>query len=332
VDYDQKVKSCLLLISHDLKDKLGFDAIIVRPKNLFSKSYIKVSKAQSNRFYETYKKFVKLVDKQNDIYRLDSDNLWNKHYSHYSFADFKRKLAEGNIFKGYDIDINNKLEVNLNSNHVELTHKALTEFFIYAHRVLDCMSIEHRRLSYTEIKDMLPSSYTQIMKEAFLETFKMVYASDDEVQPDLQRYCTLYPNYESIQLKSHGYERVKSIYMDSFEKSIINVENVIYCSPYSLKIKVCELLNSLNLADYQRFGGEQPAIFVRINNPVYLNDLVRKNSYFNRILNSIYNKYEYSEWVFNYFFTTKMTDKQRWDFIEAYFLGASRDELERISN
>ena len=65
------------------------------------------------------------------------------------------------------------------------------------------------------------------------------------------------------------------------------MKNVIYCSPYSLKIKVCELLNSLNLADYQRLGGEQPAIFVRINNPGHLNDLVRKNSYSNRILNGI---------------------------------------------
>ena len=47
----------------------------------------------------------------------------------------------------------------------------------------------------------------------------------------------------------------------------------------------------------------------------------------NDILNSIYEKYRYSEIIFTYFFTTPMTDEQRWDFIEEYFLGASEERL-----
>lgn len=86
-------------------------------------------------------------------------------------------------------------------------------------------------------------------------------------------------------------------------------------------------MNSWGIADYQRQGGEQPAIFVRINNPYYLNMLIRKKRYENNLLKSIYEKYQYSERIFTYFFTTPMSDKQRWDFIEAYFLGASEDEL-----
>jgi RecQ family ATP-dependent DNA helicase len=42
VDYDQKVKSCLLLLENDLLNKYRFNSIIVRPKNIFSKAYIKI--------------------------------------------------------------------------------------------------------------------------------------------------------------------------------------------------------------------------------------------------------------------------------------------------
>ena len=55
--------------------------------------------------------------------------------------------------------------------------------------------------------------------------------------------------------------------------------------------------------------------------------LIRNRSYENDILNSIYEKYRYSERIFTYFFTTPMTDEQRWDFIEEYFLGASEERL-----
>lgn len=55
--------------------------------------------------------------------------------------------------------------------------------------------------------------------------------------------------------------------------------------------------------------------------------LLAKKTYKNDILEGIYEKYRFSERIFTYFFTTKMTDKQRWDFIEAYFLGASENEL-----
>ena len=39
---DQNLKSCLLLISNDLLNKLRFHALIVRPKSLFSKCYVEV--------------------------------------------------------------------------------------------------------------------------------------------------------------------------------------------------------------------------------------------------------------------------------------------------
>lgn len=330
VDYDQKVKSCLLLISNDLLNKLRFNAIIVRPKNLFSKAYISVSKAQHQEFEKKYSKYVKLVDRTTYTYKVDIDDLWNKHYSNYSFANFKRKVADQSIFKGFNVSINNRLEIALNVKTKAIARTSLLEFFTYAHKVLERMSSEHKRLKFEEIKAMLPAKYTVVEKEAFLETFKMVYATENGICGNLQSYCSVYPILEAIQLIGQGYERAKTLYMNAFDKHIDHEELTMYCSPYSHAVKVAELLNSLNLADYERQGGDEPAIFVRINNPNYLHDLIRKGHYSNDILNNIYDKFHYSEWVYTYFFTNKMTDKQRWDFIEAYFLGSSKEELIEI--
>lgn len=332
VDYDQKVKSCLLLISNDLLNKLRFNAIIVRPKDLFSKAFISVSKAQHENFEKRYSKYIHLVDNSTFTYKVDIDDLWNKHYSNYSFANFKRKVADQSIFKGFNVSVVNRLEIVLNVKTKAIAKSSLLEFFTYSHKVLECMSTQHKRLGFSEIKTMLPSSYSAVEKESFLETFKMVYATENGICGNLQSYCSVYPILESIQLIGQGYERVKTLYMNAFDKHITNEEITIYCSPYSHSVKVAELLNSLNLADYERQGGDKPAIFVRINNPNYLHDLIRKGYYSNDILNSIYDKFHYSEWVYSYFFTNKMTDQQRWDFIEAYFLGAPKEELIEIGN
>jgi hypothetical protein len=330
VDYDQKVKSCLLLISHDLLNKLGFNAIIVRPKNLFSKSYLKITKAQESKFVKAFDKFIIPMNEEG-VYMLNADLLWNKQYSQYSFPNFKRKLADGSIFKQFDITWLNRINLTLNEDTITETRAKLSEFFMYSEKVLHMMALEHKRLQYGEIKAMLPTYYTDIAKEAFIATFKNVYASENG-QKDEERYCTVFPEFESIQLIKHGYEKTKLAYLQEFDKKVHSTQNQYFCMLFDRLINLCEILNSLNLADYQRTGGEDPSIFVRINNPSYLKNLVRIGRYSNQMLIDIYDKFYYSVKIFNHFFTTTMSDKQRWDFIEAYFLGANEEELIKIGS
>ena len=333
VDYDQKLKSCLLLISHDLLNKLRFHAIIVRPKNLFSKAYISVSKHQQEKFEHSYSKFIKLVDQETCTYKVAIDEIWALLYTNYSFAMFKSKVAAGLIFSGFNITLNNKVDITLNVQSIKQARILLVNFFNHAHKILALMSQEHRRISFEEIRTRL-SDYSDIQKEEFIETFKIIYAheADSETSSEFISYCRIYPIPGAFQLIQQGYERTETLFLNTFDKYIDSMGKTFYCTAFSPIIKLAELLNSLNIGDYERQGGDEPAIFVRINNPVYLNDLVRKGHYSNFILNNIYKKYEYSEWVFSYFFTKEMNDLQRWDFIEAYFLGASKEELLSIGN
>ena len=328
IDYDQKIKSCLLLISNDLMNKLHFNSIIVRPKNLFSKAYVKISKYQQKKFENIYKKYINLLDEEQCIYKVDIDLLWNKHFSQYSFPNFKRLFVNGDIFKDFNITIVNKLEISLNVRSVDIGREKLDEFFNLAHKFLNKMSVEHRQLHCKDIYKELKGIFSAIQIETFIETFKMVYATNGGITDC--NYCRYDTLKDLFQLSNHGYESLQSLYLQIYDKYIKGSHEIIFSLPISQEIKLVELLNSLNIANYERLSGDKPSIFVRINNPTYLNDLVRKGNYHNDILQNIYDKYEFSEWVYTYFFTQRMSNHQRWDFIEAYFLGAGRKELEAL--
>ena len=331
VDYDQKLKSCLLLISNDLLNKFHFHSLIVRPKNLFTEMYLKINGGKYADFLNKYRRFIKHEDDAAEVVVLDCEKLWNEHYIDKSFPSFKHDIYEGKIFRGFDVVNIIYLELNLN-NKVSTTQKGLEDFFKQAERILDMMAATRKRLPIEDIERMLPVSYDREKKETFVETFKSLYVSfreDGEEDDDV--YCNIYhtnaSTSESIQLMRHGYERVKLFYMDAYRKYVDSQELVSYCDKNSPLLLLAQLLNSLNLAVYTRSGGANPSIFVRINNPVKLGEMVRDGYYRNAILNNIYERFQYSEKIFSYFFTTKMTDAMRWDFIEDYFLGASEDIL-----
>lgn len=326
---DQNLKSCLLLISNDLLNKLRFHAIIVRPKSLFSKCFVEINKNETSDFYRLFHNYLKHIT--DTIYILDADKYWTEKYTNISFPQFKFKLAEGKIFKDFHVSLKNKVTLCLHDT-VAHTRDIINEFFDYAHRFLNKMSSTHHRLSFNTMKEALPKSYDNLRREQFLETFRMLYATPNALGSNIATYCSVFSSnktdsQEFFQLVQNGYENMVNLYLSAFDSSIHDTDVCTYCDAKDDIVKLCEFLNSLGIADYQRSGGDQPAIFVRINNPYYLFMLIRNKNYENDILNGIYEKYRFSERIFTYFFTTPMTDEQRWNFIEEYFLGATEERL-----
>jgi len=328
VDYDQKVKSCLMLLSNDLRNKLGFYSIIVRPKSLFTKTYIEVARKDVACFEKQYNKYIHNVEGHSNVYMLDTDDLWQKKYWNISFQAFKHDLFKGCVFKNLNVKIINRISINLNFD-LNKTRLLLLDFFELSNSFLDKMLVNHKRMSRREMEESLPNDYSQIQKEAFVESFKLLFASSKNADGQSIPCCTIYHSGEKIeeyQTKS-GYDKIIASYRLTFNSNIKYISNLFYCKSDDMIVSLAELLNSLNLAEYNIRGGENPSIFVRINNPIYLNNLVRYNNYENSILNGIYEKHVFSEKIFDYFFTKKMTDSQRWEFIEDYFLGASEEDL-----
>lgn len=333
VDYDQKLKSCLLLISNDLLNKFHFHSLIVRPKNLFTEMYLKVKDGKFENFVNDYRLFIKELDDINEVVLMDCERLWNERYREKSFPAFKHEIYDGKIFKGYEISCISRLELSLSDTNIKKIQSRLESFFDNAEHILDMMAATRKRLPVDEIIALLPKTYDDEEKEVFMETFKALYVSfkDGEENTDEDVYCNIYhtnsATSESIQLMRHGYESVKFFYLQIFKDYINNNELHTYCDNDSPLLLLAQLLNSLNLAVYTKYGGTNPSIFVRINNPVKLEEIVTSGHYNNNILNNIYDRFNFSEKIFSYFFTTRMSDVMRWDFIEDYFLGASEEKL-----
>ena len=326
-ELDQNLKSCLLLISNDLLNKLRFHSLIVRPKNMFSKCYVEVPRNETKSFYRLYHDYLRHIN--DTVYILDADKYWIEKYSSISFPMFKSKLATGKIFKDFQVELKNKVTLTLHDT-VQNVLIYMEQFFNESHKMLNEMIITGHRMSIEKMKSLLPSGYDALKKEQFVETFRLLYATNQGLGGETAAYCRVYKTSdgtESFQLIQSGYENTSHRYHTAYKSVISSHEICVYCTTKDPIVKICEFLNSLGVADYYRQGGDQPAIFVRINNPYFLNALIKGGKYRNDILESIYEKYRYSERIFTYFFTTQMTNEQRWDFIEAYFLGESEEKL-----
>lgn len=325
---DQNLKSCLLLISNDLLNKLNFHSLIVRPKSLFGTCYVEVPKEYAKQFHRQYIPYVKKI--KDNLFILNADKIWNDKYSNMSFPQFKQKLADGKIFESYNLKLKNKVLLEIHDS-IDVVRDKICEFFNLAHKYLNIMSTEGKRIDLEEMKNDLPRDFNSLKREQFIETFRMLYASLSNI--GCCQYCRVYPSHkgehknEAFQKMQGGYECVSFKYLEVFEKTIKKQNLTKYCDVNDDIVKLSEFLNSYGLADYQRTGGDEPVIFIRINNPYYINNIIRSKKYDNAILNGIYEKYKFAEKIFTYFFTTEMTTKQRWDFIEAYFLGEKEDKL-----
>lgn len=332
VDYDQKLKSCLLLISNDLLNKYHFHSLIVRPKSLFTNMYFQIGVKDYDNFCHKYKDYIKQYDSNNYVVVMDCEKLWTDTNCEQSFPSFKHNIYDGKVFRGFHVQPVNHISINLHAKQVSTIQSNLEKFFDIAENFLSLMAETRKRLPINDMIEMLPKSFSKSDKENFVEAFKMLYVSfKNDADEDNDVYCNLYhindAKEETLQLMRHGYEAVKNKYLDTFVKHIHGIDISTYCESDSHLIKLAELINLLELGSYLRAGGDCPAIFVRINNPAKLGDLVRSDNYQNAILNNIYDRYTYAEHIFSYFFTTPMTDKMRWDFIEDYFLGAEENTL-----
>lgn len=74
-------------------------------------------------------------------------------------------------------------------------------------------------------------------------------------------------------------------------------------------------------------GGESQVVSVRVNNPNQLHDDMDNAGYRNSLVDDGQRQHDEGNRIFDYFFTSRMSDAARWNMIEKYFLGYSVDEI-----
>ena len=81
---------------------------------------------------------------------------------------------------------------------------------------------------------------------------------------------------------------------------------------------MCQLILTIS---YEIRGGEKAEVFIRVNDPQKIEDLVTSGKYTNSVLQNIQKRHRNNEKLLAAFFAADMSDDERWELIEQYFLG-----------
>ena len=90
-----------------------------------------------------------------------------------------------------------------------------------------------------------------------------------------------------------------------------------------------ESLRFLDCGSFEMQGGESPMIFIRLNNPEKVHYDSQNPNYQNILFEKTQEKHIVSTEIMNHFFTRSFSNKERWNFIEDFFLGENNEELIR---
>lgn len=129
-------------------------------------------------------------------------------------------------------------------------------------------------------------------------------------------------------VNSVAYIRLSNFFARQISQCIpSNEDNVFFRFYPSIQDKQIEImpllrvLELLELATYEIRGGEKSEVFIRINDPTKIERLANSGKYTNSVLQSIQEHHRSNERLLSAFFTAHMSDEERWELIEQYFLG-----------
>ncbi|MDM8164168.1 DEAD/DEAH box helicase [Collinsella intestinalis] len=353
-----RTKSALMIISKDLEARFGFPVLIVRPKPSFTKCFVCVQRSIENRFLASYGRYMRSVTKggqhiehhngQHDvmvsdmgnIFELRAADMWENAFPQYTFAQFKLKLFKGELLSYSDegsVSPRIKLEITYRNNPEQVgvwfaayaaaldsTFKLLarngffdkTEFKAEFEKQLgeNAPALPHPDLLLKSF--VLPIDATSYGRDT--SSMKFVRKRSSGKQAGMKQTTAYKLKYSDVlNLEADLKKRFNMVAPDSrgYFTRFINPHSAgrIY--------ETAELLEVLGLASYEAHGGDEPEIFVRLNDPTKLHDLAGDVYFRNRVLRQMTNRRKYASEVITRFFNTEMDDADRWDLIEEYFLG-----------
>lgn len=347
-----KLKTCLLMIEKDFGDKYTFRAIISRPQSVFTKAYICISKEHENMVLSSrYGKYMKFVEKGRDkelqedgtrcsdvgdIYAIDLKSIWEECNPNISFPQFKYWYFNTNskakdrveimpsirehIFPRQRVTVEARKDLLLS----ELRERILDDFEYIA----DTLYTNKRNQYFTT------EEFAMLMKDRYGMTKARIIAYSLFDLVDSTGKCvknrTNDAN-ETTYILSNG--NLKELMRQAIIKSRIirEINRSANDSVYSGYIKLVaedsssialKLLSVFDYITYEIAGGEEPEIFIRMNDPNKIKNIVLGNTFYsNKYVTKAKQKHERDVAVLLKFFNDLKTDEERWNYIEEYFLG-----------
>lgn len=333
-----KVKTALMMIEKDYLNRLRYNALIARPKQMFVKCYARTDalgiSVLNRRYGEFYRKLRDLGSSQT-VVELDLDKIWRQDFSDKTFGVFKREFYNGNLLKKDNAPLVALTKFTLSlKQDFEVVKERLFELL----DVLELIFSKAVYFSEDEFITMLGDYYPDKPFRRQIARYVLPAFSGRSIGPGkieenafLQRrdvgsvsyrvfgqtYRTLFANMKRIITKMFEDSKATSV------SRFFSNEND-YTLTYS---RMGSLLELLDLGTYECKGGDNPMIFIRINDPERIRKDSENPNFKNELLARTVKKHDISNEIFDHFFTNPFTSEERWNYIESFFLGASNDEL-----
>ncbi len=341
-DLDQKVLTALMMIEKDYLAKHRFNVILARPKKLFVKVFARLTNSDFTTFSMNYHNLYSIVDEHNNgfkVIELDLDQLWLKKYSDKSFPIIKKDFFTGALFRNDNITVVPQIKISfqLLSKYNEVLRtlnslfNTLQSIFSKMKKFFDKVTFQNELDNYLKDK-----SKAERLSKFVLSSYSGRLIAPGVIEPDsfLQERRTV---------DGYEYRVFSNQYLANFSSLIRKFTSMFENSSSALAeryvtnnetnavnyVRLGYFLQILDIANFEIKGGENPMVYVRINDPTRIQfDSINKK-YSNTLLTSTLQKHDISSQIFDHFFLNNFTNTERWDYIEDFFLGMDVDSLIR---
>lgn len=350
-----KLKTCLLMLEKDFYDKYNFKVLISRPQSVFTKAFVCVDKDHTNDVLNSkYGKAFKFVQKGRDhwlvpgttnewisdvgdIYSIDLKELWETYYSNLSFPQFKFWYFAHKSYYGKDkVDVLKEIQPYIFARQmVTIQVKNDKVFADLRSLILNDLSYVSETLYSTFKKTYFTlEEFANAISKQFGKTkariiansiFDLVDPNHKVVKPrnteDMSQATFILANgtFDSFLKKSILRSGIVKSFTGNYTSEYSQFTNI---SPDDLDAVALKILSIFDYVSYEIIGGEEPEIFIRLNDPNKVAGIVTGAiKYSNNYVTTAKEKHDRDVKVLYKFFIELKGNKERWDYIERYFLG-----------
>jgi hypothetical protein len=340
IDLDQKVLTALMMIEKDYLAKHRFNVLIARPKKLFVKVYARISSQDLIKLSVNYSgqfTTIKNMGNGNSIIEIDLDKLWSKHYVNKSFPLLKNEFYSGKLFRHDNIDVIPQLKMSFAiTNDLNKTFNELEEVI---NTLKSIFSNINGYFTQDILQEKINSYFNNDLRSEKITKFLISSYSGRRIRPGV-----IEPNaflHERRNVDGYQYNVFNNQYHQSFTALLTRFNDLFqntidrsvetYITNKDINtinyVRLGYLLDILELGTFETKGGENPMVFIRINDPLRIERDSKNKNYKNSLLSKTLERYSLSNQIFDHFFLRSFSNSDRWNFIEDFFLGMDVDVL-----
>lgn len=327
----QLIKTALLWLEDDLAQRYGNHLLEVSPKNLLTEGFIQDK--MGDAFAREFQAFLTKVEGEENVYMARLDDLWEERFSDLGYKEFKQKLNNGTLWEGSRAVSVGKHEVLLKED-AEVIRERMNAVFASLTTLMKTALLKSKgRFDEEELRAIFVDHGMDV------RSAKRFIGSLLESRTEEGRsvsYISSIKKKDSNELSftvTKGFDLLLSRYQKLFGQRIVGSKGdrlLFYCTPFSDLNMLLNLLSMLDCLSFSVEGGGTPCVSVHFNDPDNLQKLAFSDGYYNLILDTNEQIFEEQIDLFSFFFgTDKLTDEQRWDFIEDYFTGMGVEDLKK---